>query len=329
MTNTYIHLNKPFLLRAVGKDYLWGGQRLNTEYNKNIDMNPLAETWECSTHPDGLSYVDSGEFINKTLKEVLNNHPEFLGTHPKTKNGEIPILIKFIDAKQDLSIQVHPSDEYALKNENGQLGKTEMWYVLDTTEDAKLIYGFNNNVSKEIIVDAINKNKLEKYLNFIDVKKEDVFYIEAGTVHAICAGSLIVEIQENSNLTYRLYDYNRKDKNGELRELHIDKALDVINYKMSKNYNNKISLRKYSKGYYSELLCRCKYYEVHKEIIRTDHIFNTNGNSFHVLVCTEGNGHLYYDNEEIEISKGKTIFVPANSVDIKIEGKLILLNINC
>lgn len=325
--------NHPFLLKPTGKDYLWGGNRLNDDFNKNIDLTPLAETWECSTHPDGPSYVASGKYKGKSLIDVLKEHPEYLGTHPRT-NGELPILIKFIDAKKDLSVQVHPDDEYAMKYENGQLGKTEMWYVLDASKDAKLVHGFNCNVNKEIVKNSIDNGTIEKYLHKVPVHKDDLFYIKAGTIHAIGAGALIAEIQENSNLTYRLYDYNRVDKTGKLRELHIDKALDVMDYKASQDVKQPIRVHKYKKGYSSELLCRCKYFEVHKEKINTENCkemfhFQTESNSFHVLLCVDGCGTLISKEEIIPFFKGDCIFIPANSVELKIHGVADLLNINC
>lgn len=325
--------NNPFLLKPSGKDYLWGGNRLNDDFNKNIDLTPLAETWECSTHPDGPSYVASGKHKGKSLIEVLKEHPEYLGTHPRT-NGELPILIKFIDAKKDLSVQVHPDDEYAMKYENGQLGKTEMWYVLDASKDAKLVHGFNCNMKKEIVRSSIDNGTIEKYLHKVPVHKDDLFYIKAGTIHAIGAGTLIAEIQENSNLTYRLYDYNRVDKTGKLRELHIDKALNVMDYKASKDVKQPIRVHKYKKGYSSELICRCKYFEVHKEKINTKNCremfsFQTQSNSFHVLLCVDGCGTLISKEEIIPFFKGDCIFIPANSVELKIHGVADLLNINC
>lgn len=191
--------NKPLLLRPSGKDYLWGGSRLNDEFEKNIDMDPLAETWECSTHPDGPSYVVSGEFGGQELAEVLRAHPEYLGERHKGENT-LPILIKFIDAKKDLSVQVHPTDEYAQENENGQLGKTEMWYVLDAGRDAKLVYGLKQNCTKAEMRRAIADGTVMKYLQKVPIHKDDLFFIQAGTVHAIGAGALVAEIQENSNL---------------------------------------------------------------------------------------------------------------------------------
>ena len=334
MINTNMNSNNyPFLLKPSAKDYLWGGNRLNEDFNKNIDLSPLAETWECSTHPDGPSYVASGIYEGKNLIEVLKEHPEYLGTHPNT-NGELPILIKFIDAKKDLSVQVHPDDEYAKKYENGQLGKTEMWYVLDATKKAQLIHGFKTDVNEKIIKKAIEDGELEKYLNKVKVHKDDLFFIEAGTVHAIGEGTLIAEIQENSNLTYRLYDYNRIDKNGKLRELHIDKALKVMNYKASKKVKQPMRIYNYKNGSCSQLICRCKYFEIYKNIINTENIkemfkMKTESNSFHVLLCLEGCGTIITDKESIHFFKGDCIFVPANSVEFKIHGVASVLDINC
>ena len=261
--------NRPFLLKPAGKDYIWGGSRLNDDFSKGIDMEPLAETWECSTHPDGLSMVASGEFSGITLDRVLKEHPDFLGTHPKTQ-GELPILIKFIDAKKDLSVQVHPTDQYAAEHENGQRGKTEMWYVLDASRDAQLVYGFHHDVDRETLRRSIADGTVEKYLQKVPVKKDDLFYISAGTVHAIGAGALIAEIQESSNLTYRLYDYGRLDKNGKPRELHIEKALDVADLKASTEPRQPLRVLKYRQGCAVELLCRCKYFEVSRMLINTE-----------------------------------------------------------
>ena len=325
---------RPFLLKPEGKDYLWGGNRLNEDFSKNIDLDPLAETWECSTHPDGPSTVVSGEYKGMLLTDVLKKHPEYLGTHPRTE-GELPILIKFIDAKKDLSVQVHPSDEYALEHENGQLGKTEMWYVMDAASDASLVYGFRHDITKDKLRDNLKAGTVEKYLQKVPVEKDDVFYIEAGTVHAIGAGALIAEIQENSNLTYRMYDYNRRDKNGNLRELHIDKALDVANLKSSKEPKQPLRVLKYRRGCASEMLCRCKYFEVERWLLNTERYkgmadVQAGSNSFVVLLCTSGCGSLIEkDGDTLNFFKGDCIFIPANSVPLKLHGKATILKVNC
>lgn len=322
---------KPFLLKPAAKDYLWGGNRLNDEFSKNIDMSPLAETWECSTHPDGPSIVASGEFKGKTLAEVLQEHPEYIGTHPRENmpegSTELPILIKFIDANKDLSVQVHPNDEYARTHENGQLGKTEMWYVLDAKKGSKLVYGLKQSLTEDEIREKIEEGTLEKYLQKVPVDKDDVFFIEAGTIHAIGAGALIAEIQENSNLTYRLYDYDRVDKNGNKRELHIDKAIDVTNLEKGTRPRQSMRVLKYKKGCATELLGRCKYFEVYRMLINTERTrkyveYISDNMSFRVLLCVSGCGTIMMnDGDVITFFKGDCVFVPADSCEFKLHGR--------
>lgn len=323
-------MNKPFLLRPSGKDSLWGGRRLNDEFEKNIPMTPLAETWECSTHPDGPSWVVGGEFDGRMLADVLKEHPEYLGSHPNT-DGELPILIKFIDAQSDLSIQVHPDDEYARIHENGQLGKTEMWYVLDAAKDAKLTYGFRRNTREETVRRAIADGTLAKYLQQIPVQKGDLFFIAPGTVHAIGAGILLAEIQENSNLTYRLYDYDRIDKNGQTRALHIDQAMAVTNFKSSAEPRQPMRVLKYRQGMASELLCRCKYFEVYRMIVNTERrqtvSYQADSVSFRVLLCVNGCGTIRFEQEHMDFYKGDCIFVPADSVKLRIHGQAQFLDV--
>lgn len=342
--------NKPFLLSPAGKDYLWGGDRLNTDFHKQIDMSPLAETWECSTHPDGASTVASGEHRGRTLYSVLAEHPEYLGSHPTAVTeslspGQLPILVKLIDAAQELSVQVHPDDAYANACENGSLGKTEMWYVLDAAPGAHLIYGFNRDMDENLLRQSLKQGTIEKYLQKVPVRKDDVFYIEAGTVHAIGAGVLLAEVQENSNLTYRLCDYDRLDRQGKKRPLHIEKALQVLNYKSSESPRQPIRVLRYRPGCASELLCRCKYFQVERLLIntltygsaqnhtdaeRTAPDCTAADHSFQVLLCLEGEGELLFqDTEKLPYSKGSCIFVPANSVPSQLQGKAQLLKISC
>lgn len=325
---------KPFLLKPAGKDYLWGGNRLQTEFNKELPLEPLAETWECSTHPAGPSIIASGIYEGMSLTQLLAEHPEFLGTHPGAE-GELPILIKFIDAKKDLSVQVHPTDEYAREHENGQLGKTEMWYVMDAAPDAHLIYGFYHDIEKSQLKESLENGTVEKYLQKIKIQKDDVFLIEAGTVHAIGAGALIAEIQENSNLTYRLYDYNRLDKNGKPRELHIKKALEVANLKGSAEPRQPLRLLKYKKGAAEEFLCRCKYFQVERYLLNTESSrklieFQTEKNSFQVFLCLDGCGVIFMeDGDSLNFFKGDCFFVPADSMKIRLHGKARFLKVQC
>lgn len=324
-----ISQSEPFLLKPIGKDYLWGGSRLNGDFHLNIPLLPLAEAWVCSTHPDGASRVLS---TGEDLRSALKRHPEWLGTHPLTitkGKPELPILIKLIDAKQDLSIQVHPDDNYALKHE-GQLGKTEMWYVLDATLNASLVYGFSRKVTATEIRKAIKNGTLERYLNRIPVRKGDIFFIEPGTVHAIGAGCLIAEVQESSNITYRLYDYNRKDKNGKKRELHVNKALDVMNFSSSIAPRQPMGVLKYKLGCAVELLARCRYFQVERMLINTEELqLQIENNSFHALLCVSGYGNCTSDIGQINFSKGDCIFVPAQTVALKLNGKAQLLNVSC
>ncbi len=328
--------NKPFLLKPAAKDYLWGGSRLNDVFGKEINISPLAETWECSTHPDGQSVVATGEGMGKTLGEILRLHPEYLGTHPlQTMSGrpELPILIKLVDAKQKLSVQVHPDDAFALANENS-LGKTEMWYVLSARKDATLVYGFNQDMNETGVKYALAAGTIERYLNRVSVHKDDVFYIETGTVHALGAGVIVAEIQESSNLTYRLYDYERKDKNGKQRELHVEKALRVMKMDSSAAPRQPMRVLKYAKGCASELLMRCKYFQVERLLLNTEVYrqmtgYKTEGNSFHTLLCTDGCGVMLGENFTLYFFKGDCVFVPANSTPFKLHGKAQLLDVSC
>lgn len=323
-------MNKPFLLRPAVKDYLWGGSRLNDDFNLGADVSPFAEAWVCSTHPDGVSTLDSGE----SLADVLRTHPEYMGSHAQAvADGQFPILMKLIDARSDLSVQVHPDDDYARKYENGSLGKTEMWYVLDARPGARLVYGFRKNVEEEDVRSAIEKGTVEKMLNYVPVEKNDLFMMEAGTVHAIGAGCLIAEIQESSNLTYRLYDYNRQDKNGNLRPLHIDKALRVANLKSSAVPRQPMRVLRYANGAAAELLTRCKYFQVERIILNTEGRrlpkFRTESNSFHVLLCVSGCGVILGEGTDIPFFKGDCIFVPADSEVLRLHGRAQLLNVSC
>lgn len=336
MTNkNSLSKNNPFLLRPVGKDYLWGGNRLNDDFSKDIDLQPLAETWECSTHPDGLSTVASGPFAGQTLRDVLRSHPEYLGTHPQSVDGELPVLIKFIDAKRDLSVQVHPSDEYAMQNEDGQSGKNEMWYVLDASENAELIYGFNRPIDRETLRKSLADGTVEHYLRRVQIHKDDVFYIQAGTVHAIGAGALIAEIQESSNLTYRMYDYGRVDKNGKPRTLHIDRALDVARLDGGENPRQPMRVLRYTPGCASELLCRCKYFVVERMLINTKRIrrmacVSTGTNSFQVLLCVDGCGVAFPEGgDALPFFRGDCLFLPADSVPVRLHGYAQLIKVSC
>ena len=323
-------MREPIFLRPTGKDYLWGGSRINDEFGKGIALEPLAETWECSTHPDGPSFAVGGEFDGQSLAEILKAHPEYLGTHPERGEG-LPILIKFIDARRNLSVQVHPTDEFAAAHENGQRGKTEMWYVLDAAKDAKLVYGLRHDTDAEALRESIENGTVEKHLQTVPIAKNDVFFIEAGTIHAIGAGALIAEIQQSSNLTYRLYDYDRVDKNGHKRPLHVQKALAAANLRSSTAPRQPMRVLHYRPGCASELLCRCRYFEVYRMLVNTERrqkvAYRADAMSFRVLLCVDGCGTVSFCNSASNIYKGDCLFLPADSVELSLHGQLQLLDI--
>lgn len=326
-------LREPFLLKPAYKDYLWGGTRLNDEFSKRIQSDAVAETWECSTHPDGVSEISSGFFEGKRLDTVISDYPSLLGKKwEKTK--ELPILVKLIDAKQDLSIQVHPDDQYAKVNEKGQNGKIELWYVLDAQKDSKIVYGLNQSLSKDQLLDTIKSGRLEYYLQRINARADDVFLIEPGLIHAIGAGTLVAEIQESSNLTYRLFDFDRTDRSGYKRELHLEKALDVANLNASTEPVQPMRVLNYKPGCATELLSRCKYFQVERLLVNTERTrdlvcFQTDELSFKVLLCVKGCCSLSFSNKSINVFKGDCVFVPANSFEIKIHGSAQFLSISC
>ena len=313
-------------LIPTGKDYLWGGTRLRDEYGKKIDMTPLAESWECSVHPDGPSFVANGQYKGKTLKEVLDEHPEYIGTKA---NGVFPILAKFIDAKKDLSVQVHPDDEYARENENDN-GKTEMWYIIDAEEGASLIYGFKHKVTKEILERAIERGELDKHLQKVEVHKGDLYFVPAGTVHGIGKGILLAEIQESSNVTYRVYDYDRVDKNGKKRPLHFDKAVQVMDMGVVPDIKQKRRMVRYYPGCSRELLCRCKYFETERIQVTKGFSFSVREESFQVLMCLAGYGQVEVDGDKpVRFTKGETVFLPAGIGRCLIIGDATLLKTRC
>lgn len=294
------------------KDYLWGGHRLIDEYHKNYDGNILAETWELSCHPDGPSKIQNGTFAGITLAEYIKKaEGNVLGIHCR-RFREFPILIKFIDAKDNLSIQVHPDNQFALENE-GQYGKTEMWYVADCKEGACLYYGFKKKVSKEEFRQRILDNTLLEVLNAVTVQKGDVLFIETGTIHAIGKDIVIAEIQQNSNVTYRVYDYGRVGNDGKKRDLHIEKALAVT---------NRVPIIK------SKTCCPhiadCDYFTVDKLNLDGDvmkkmcgHIGN---GSFVSILIVEGDGEIRCGKDKLRYQKGDSFFLPANSGEYEISG---------
>ena len=323
----------PFLLRPAQKDYLWGGTRLKDEFAKDTALSSLAETWECSTHPDGPSQIASGPYCGETLQTVLSRRPDFVGTHPRVTNGQLPVLVKLIDAQQNLSVQVHPSDEYAHLHEAGAQGKTEMWYVLHADPGARLIYGFQRNMTKEQVRKTLADKTFLRYLQYIPVHTNDVFYVSPGTVHAIGKGIVLAEVQENSNITYRLYDYDRRDKNGHPRPLHIEQALEVASLQASPAPHSPMRVLNYRPGFASELLARCPYFLVHRILLNRPKAaplpYQTGSNSFHILLCLKGTGNLAANSVRLDFKKGDCLFIPADSVPLTLCGNTQFLQVSC
>lgn len=298
-------------LKPSCKDYLWGGHRLAEEYGKEYDGEILAETWELSCHPDGPSTIVNGPWAGKTLQQYIEEEGKSVLGNNCRRFRDFPILTKFIDARENLSIQVHPDNRYALKNE-GQYGKTEMWYVMDAGRDAFLYYGFKKEISKEEFARRIQEDTLLEVLNAVPVQKGDVLFIESGTIHAIGADILIAEIQQNSNVTYRVYDYGRVGKDGKKRDLHIEKALAVT---------NRVPLLK-SKSSYPHV-ADCDYFTVDK-LNLDGHIMgrmegNVSEESFVSILILDGEGTVTCG-DTVSYKKGDSLFLPAGSGKYVIEG---------
>lgn len=286
-----------YKLKPSTKDYIWGGNTLKSKYNKVSDTDILAESWELSCHPDGPSVLES---TGLTLADYIKENPKSLGT-ACDKFDEFPMLIKFIDAKSALSIQVHPDDAYS-KEFEGQLGKTEMWYVVDAKEDAFLYFGFKESVSKEVFEAAIADDTLCDLLNKVEVKPGDMFFIEAGTIHAIGAGIVIAEIQQSSNVTYRVYDYGRLGVDGQPRELHVKKACDVTVCEAPKTDYD-----------FGEHLGHCEYFTVDKYELKGEKEIQVDDKSFVSFLCLEGSGVVKCGENEVVMNAGDSIFAPAST----------------
>ena len=304
-------------------DNIWGGTRLIEEYGIKTDKNPAAEAWVLSCHPAGPSTVQNGIYEGKTLQEVYLEDKTICG-----KKGEsfefFPLLIKFIDAKQNLSIQVHPDDEYAMRVE-GEYGKTEAWYILDCDPDAELILGFNREVSVEEFKEAAKSDAMMDICNKIKVKKGDLFFIESGTMHAICKGILLAEVQQNSNTTYRIYDYGRLGNDGKPRELHVDKAADVTkrcppviadsSERKTEKFDNAVRAE----------LTKCELFTMYKLDVDGTYTATADDESVVSLLCLEGEGKVSCNGTTLSFVKGESIFIPASSGEFTVEGKLEIL----
>lgn len=300
-----------FQLIPACKDYIWGGHRhLREDFGIQSELSPLAEAWVLSSHPDGPSVIKGGDYNGMTFPDYLAKlGGKAVGTLGE-KFEQFPMLIKLIDAEQNLSVQVHPSDEYALEHE-GQYGKTEMWVVLDAVPGAYLYYGFEREVTKEEFAARIADGTLTSILHKAPVKKGDVFFIPAGTLHAIGEGLVIAEIQQNSNVTYRVFDYNRKGADGKPRALHVEKALEVTNLRPAEPMD------------FGEHLGQSPYFTVDRHVGTFDGVCGKD--SFHALLVVDGGATLYCDGEHKTLNKGNCFYLPAGCGPYRVEGNCEIL----
>ncbi len=319
-----IYIMEILSLYPTLKETIWGGRSLIDDYGFETDGDNAAEAWLLSCHKDGPSFVMNGEYEGKTLAQVIAEEGEgVLGTNNIGK-PDFPVLIKLIDARDKLSVQVHPDDAYAREYEN-ENGKTEAWYVLKCDEGASLIYGMKNSLSRDEFASAIENGTLLDDVNVVAVKPGDVVYIPSGMLHAIGEGILLAEVQQSSNSTYRVFDYNRRDKNGNLRELHIKKAVDVVDLSTVDVDFSATGDKKISGGAEKTYLTGCEYFRMTLVETKEGYEDSATDESFVSLLVLEGEGELRSDEQVIALKKGSSIFIPASFGKYSICGELSIL----
>ena len=311
---------EPIFFKPSYKEVVWGGNNIKTFFHRNIEGNNIGESWELSAHKNGLSIIKNKEYNNESLLDLYNDkskRKEIFGN--KSINiDRFPILAKFIDAQQNLSIQVHPDDAYARKYENDS-GKTEVWYIMDCKEDAKLVYGFKDNVTQENLKNAMNN--IEENVKYVNVKKGDFISIPAGTIHAICGGIMLCEIQQSSDVTYRVYDWNRIGLDGKPRQLHTQKALDVI------NVNNNTKIHNYYNFKETQNIYNSKNFNIDLVNVKENLTTHSNEESFNAYIVLEGSGKVKSNNFENDLQKGSTFLIPAELGVYTFEGNLKLMKV--
>lgn len=312
---------EPFLLKPACKDSIWGGTKLKTKFHKEHAKDVISESWELSVHPAGQSLADSGPYKGTPLADLAND-PAVLGSHAAAFPA-FPLMIKWIDSQKPLSIQVHPDNDYAMAHEQ-DMGKTEMWYIIECEPGAYLYYGFQKKISKEEFRRRIEENSLLEVVKKVPVQKGDVFFIPSGTLHAIGPGILLAEVQQSSNVTYRIYDYGRLDADGKPRQLHVEKALDVTKREPALPVAPVPIPLDFPED---RLLACCPYFAVVQKKIAAPRSFVGDSSSFHALMCVEGEGSLRSAKESFAIPAGATVFVPAESGSYTLSGQMTLLDV--
>ena len=313
----------PLQFEPILKERIWGGTKLKSYLNKPITSEITGESWEISTVENEVSIVANGAFKGKSLNELINEFPaEILGTKVHQAFGkQFPLLFKYLDAREDLSIQLHPNDELAKKRHNS-FGKTEMWYVMQADKDAGLIVGFKEKSSPSAYIQHVNDKTLLEILDAKKVQKGDVFFLATGTIHAIGAGNVIAEIQQTSDITYRVYDFDRVDANGNKRELHNDLALEAI------NYNTVEAQRTYAKKEnVSNEMVNCQYFTTHFIALNGTMKVHKNQDSFTVYMCVDDQFELSFEGKTYSYQKGDTVLIPASLTDFQLNGKASILEI--
>ncbi len=314
----------PLLFEPIFKERIWGGTKLKEVLYKSFDRLQIGESWELSTVENDISVVANGAFKGLNLNQLIDKYPaEILGVNSIQNFGNnFPLLFKFLDAKEDLSIQVHPNDKLA-KERHNSFGKTEMWYVMQADDNARLVVGFKDKINKKDYLEHIENKTLDTILNETSVKKGDAFFLETGTVHAIGAGILIAEIQQTSDITYRLYDWDRVDANGVGRELHTDLALDAINFETT---NTKLNYEAAKNK--SVTIVECPFFKTNILQISEKYNWKKTKESFTVLMCTEGSFSINMLHFKGTFKKGDTLLIPATIASFEIIGETSLLEIS-
>ena len=304
----------PIKFENLYYEKIWGGRDLE-HFRDNLPEGQIGESWDIACHTNGTGVVENGEFKGMTFHNLIKEKGHLL-VGKKVNLEKLPLLIKLINSREKLSVQVHPGDEYAEKYE-GDYGKTEAWYVMEAKPNAHLIVG-TKDCTKDEFEGAIESGEVEKYLNKIDVKKGDCFLINSGLIHAICEGVTIVEIQQNSDVTYRVYDYGRD------REIHVDKALDVANFSLEcENLSSKEETK--FKGYKSSLLCENKYFGIEKITVEDSFRNISNIDKFDMITCVDGEGIIVGKSFEEKIKMGDSYLIPATLGEYAIKGHLAIL----
>lgn len=314
----------PVKLIPPVKDYIWGGTKLKEEYSIRTDLPKAAEAWVLSCHKDGQSVISGGVYDGRTLESVIEEEGRGILGDNAARFDYFPVLIKLIDAKDNLSVQVHPDNAYARIHE-GEYGKTEAWYILDCEEGASLIYGFQKTISREELRERIENNTLLEVVNRVPVHRGDLFFIDSGTLHAIGKGILLAEVQQNSNTTYRVYDYGRLGADGKPRALHIDKALDVTRCAPPEHRVGPEGRPERHDGYVSTLQASCEFFTFRTLDVDGAADFEADKSSFVSLVILDGTGTLRFGGGEMDLRKGESVFIPAGMGPYTIAGQMKLL----